>query len=260
MRKPITYVNVALLILAVWMAFGIRATWRQNHARYRLLAAPSAPPSQGGTSASGAETGAAPFAPVNYSELVTQSLFSPDRNNEQPVTKVEKKPPPPVPYVIGTLNLGGGMVALMADQKQASQGVFRRYKKGDEIGGYRVVDIAEHQVVIEFEGQKTTMDVYESAESARGSAGAAYQAPSTTAAPAAGPQVVNAVPAGGTTASSEAAGTPASGSGPAAAPANVNPLGQATFTVEGNRKKYTRGTPWGVQTWYEELPPAPRPQ
>lgn len=255
MRRPITYLNIGLLLVAVWMAGQVRTTWRRNHARYAALAAtrPAAPPA-----GKAAGPGAAPQpAAADYSEVVSRNLFTPERNNEQPVAGLERRPPPPVPYVVGTVRLGSGMVALMADQKQAAQGSFRRVKLGEEIGGYRLAAIAEHQVVIEYEGQKTTIDVYESAQSVRGIAGGGMQMPEVTApsSPPA-PAVTTAVPGTAAAPFPASSATPmggsAAGAPPAPAGAVVDPF--ITRTVEGSRVKVVRQTPFGPQVWYEELP------
>jgi len=257
MRKPITYLNVALLLLSVWLAANIRVNWGRNHTRYALFAASTT----GGSRAAEARavaSGATP-APAGYTDVVTQNLFSSDRNNEQPASKAQKKPPPPVPVVIGTVSLASGLVALMADREQAARGTFRRVKVGDEIGGYRVVQIAEHKVVIEFEGQKTTIDVYESAELVRAAAGVAQPAPSAAES---APQVVTAVSTG---VAAESAGPQAVANAPAseaAKPGTSIPTGDPyyTITIEGNRRKHTRITPFGNQVWYDEIKPAPKPQ
>ena len=259
MRKPMTYLNLALLALAVWLASAIHDTWRRNHARYEQFGT-SAATAQPAVSKAGMPGLVSATGPVSYSELLAQNLFSPDRNNEQSLPNASKTPLS-LPLVIGTVNLGSGPVALMAEPQQAKQGTFRRLKVGDEISGYRVAEIAEHQVVIEFEGQKTTIDVYESAENVRQAAGRAAVRPARPAGPAA-KQVLTAVPASPAAASSGPAGSSASGAtaAPAAAPATSSPTGNRylTFTIEGNRKKYSRVTPFGVQSWYEELPAAPK--
>ena len=261
MRKPITYLNLALLTLAMWVAAAIHDTWQSNHARYKQFVTSAATPGPGVSKAGMAEAGLA-AVPDSYSVLLTRNLFSPDRNNDQALASVSKVRPP-VPLVIGTLNLGSGPVALMAEPQQARQATFRRLKVGDEIGGYRVAEIAEHQVVIEFEGQKTTIDVYESAENVRQAAGRAAVRPARPAGTAAD-QVLTAVPAAPSASSAGPASTPAPGAAtaPAVAPATGSPTGDRylTVTVEGNRKRYDRVTPFGVQTWYEDLPAAQKTQ
>ena len=148
--------------------------------------------------------------------------------------------------------MGSGLVALMAEQKSAGPGAFRRFRVGDLIGGYRVVEIAEHKVVIEFDGEKKTIDVYESAESVM-PPGLTSGYPTTQAPVATTPQVHTAVPA---------ASTPQPGQPPAALPSGqvfTTSDRWVTYTIEGNRRKYSRQTPFGPQVWYEDNPPAPRP-
>ncbi len=260
MRKPITYLNVVLLLMAVWMAAGIRQTWRQNHARYALAAPPATATAQRASTPATAGLAARPAgvvpASAGYNELVARNLFSPDRNNQQPVERIGQRPPPPLPLVIGTLNLGSGLVALMAENRGAGH---RRLKVGDEIGGYRVVEIAEHKVVVEFQGEQKSLDVYESAEAvappvaAPGSAAEFAPPPASSAVQG---QVHNAVPS---------ASAPAPPTGPASSPAAQAPPGMptsdpyTTYTIEGNRKKYSRRTPFGIQNWYEDIPPGSKP-
>lgn len=260
MRKPIILVNLLLLLLAVWLAAGARSTWRGNHARYARFSAssPAAAPVDKGAGAGPPAADAGRF----FTELVSRNLFSADRNNEQPVVKVEKKAPPPLPYVIGTLDLGSGMVALMAEQKQATQGAFRRLKAGEEIGGYRVAEIAEHKVVVEFEGEKTAIDVYESAASLAGPATTSYTPPSTPGRTE--PQVVNAVTAASAPVS---AGPQASSEPTREADTDYSALfpafkGDPNFKCvpEGGRLKCTYRMAFGTQTWYKDLPPAPKPK
>ncbi len=253
MKKPMTYLNLAMVVAALWLASGIRATWRQNHSRYALFAATAgkSPPVAGAAAGVAAATAAGAAA---FPELVGRNLFSADRNNEQPVVKVEKKPAPPLPVVIGTLNLGSGPIALMAEQKNGAAGAFRRLRLGDEIGGYKIVEIAEHKVVLEFEGDKKNIDVYESADTAARSG----QAPAPAPPPASSPNVISAVPS----AAAPAAGTPqqpaASGNEPV--PGNPTDDPFLTWVIEGNRKKFSRRLPFGVQVWYENLPAGAKPQ
>ena len=248
MRKPIVLLDLILLLVVVGIAAGMRASWQRNQARYAAPAAASPAVTAGGL---GAGTQAPP-ALLDSSELVNRNLFTADRNNDQPVIKVEKKPRPPVPYVIGTLNLGSGMAALTVDQQQGSQGRFRRVQVGGQVGGYQVVEIADHKVVIEFDGERTTIDVYESAAGLPGGAASAAYVPRAASTV---PQVQTAVSLGGTTATSTGAATPAAeAAGEAGAPPAAPP-GMPSVRIEGNYRIYTRATPFGPQTWKEEITP-----
>jgi hypothetical protein len=240
MRKPIVLLNLLLLAAVLGMAAGIRAAWQRNHMRYVVFAAASRPAGGSGFGA-GAQ---APPTLLDYSELVNRNLFSSDRNNVQPVVKKEKKQAPPVPLVIGTMNLGGGMVALMADPRQAASGSFKRVKTGEEIGVYKVIEIAEHKVVVEFDGEKTTLDVYESAASVAGNVAAGYSAP----APAS--QVQTAVAAAAAGSGETAAPVTQAGGSPGAAPTAAEGV-----TIEGNYRVTRRMTPFGMATYRELIVP-----
>lgn len=243
MRKPVTYVNIALLIAAMWLAADTRSGWRGNNARYSQFAAPVPAVSPAAVPTAGAN----PAGAMSYAEVADRNLFAQDRNNNQP--SVEKKPAPPLPLAIGTLNLGSGMIALMADQKMAAEHSFRRVKEGDEIGGWRVAEIAEHKVVVDFEGERKTIDVYESAASAVAAA-PAYTPPAASA----GPRVFNATqPATAATPPAGASAGAAASSAPGTAlPQDPNDPFK-TCVVEGNRIKCTRRTAFGAQIWYEQL-------
>ncbi len=250
MRKPIVLLNVVLLLLVVALAAGIRVDWRRNHGRYTRL------PAWPGTAAAAATTGAtgAPARLLDSSEFVNRNLFSVDRNNVQPVIKREKRQAPPLPVVSGTMNLGSGMIALMAEPSKAASGSFRRVKAGDEVGGYKIAEIAEHKVVLEFEGEKSTVDVYESAASIGPAAVAGSSAP----APSSQVQTVGTSPT--TTADSSAPGSsPAIGgiiqNGGAMIAAPSNPEG---VTIEGDYRVTRKWTAFGMMTYREPIAPQPK--
>ena len=245
MRRPIVLLDLILLLVIVGLTAGIRAAWQRNHARYAVPAASSRAVTMAGLGA-GTQP---PLALLDYGELVNRNLFSPDRNNVQPVVKKEKRQGPPLPVVIGTMNLGSGMVALMVDPKQAASGSFKRVKSGDEIGGYKVIQIAEHKVVVEFDGEETTLDVYESAASVS-AAGGGYSAPAP------GSQVQTAVSAAGATAAG-AAGAPGEGGGVIQSGGSLiaAPTMPEGVTIEGNYRVIRKMTAFGMMTYREPITP-----
>jgi len=243
MRKPIVLLNLLLLAAVLGMAAGVRAAWQRNHARYAAPAASSPAVTAAGL-ARGAQ--AAP-ALLDSSELVNRNLFTPDRNNVQPLVKKEKRQGPPLPVVIGTMNLGSGMVALIIDPKQAASGSFKRVKSGEEIAGYKVIEIAAHKVMVEFDGEQTTLDVYESAASVSAAGGAGYSAPAP------GSQVQTAVAATGAT----AAGAPGEGGGVIQSGGSLiaAPTMPEGVTIEGNYRVTRKMTAFGLMTFREPITP-----
>ena len=137
----------------------------------------------------------------------------------------------------------------MAEAAQAQSRRFRRVKTGEQFGPFTVVEIRDEAVVLELDGKKTTLNVYQSANSV--ARAEARSAPAT----AANAPVV------------ETAGSPAGGAAAApAAPAQESSAVPPTvptvapgvdrylkMTIEGNRRRYERQTPFGPQVWYEEI-------
>jgi hypothetical protein len=246
MRRPIVLLDLILLLAIVGLTAGIRAAWQRNHARYAVPAASSRAVTMAGLGA-GTQP---PLALLDYGELVNRNLFSPDRNNVQPVVKKEKRQGPPLPVVIGTMNLGSGMVALMVDPKQAASGSFKRVKTGDEVGGYKVIQIAAHKVVVESDGEQTTLDVYESTANV-GAGGAGYSAPAP------GSQVQTAVAATGATAAGAAADAPGEGGGVIQSGGSLiaAPTMPEGVTIEGNYRVIRKMTAFGMMTYREPITP-----
>lgn len=235
-RRQLIVLYISLSVISVLLAWRLASEWKRANLRYakarRTAVAANAylPPSS-----------APPAVPALAVDVVAKNLFSPDRNNE--VAQDEKpQPAPPAPVVFGTINLGDRYEALMGERGQAARPGFRRLKNGEQISGYTIMEIRDDKVVIDFRGQKTTLDVYESANSVpRGNTGTNL---------AAGP-VVESVGA------RSPQPTPAQSSSTTSAPSSAAqpaPSSGTTSTVEGNRRRMERQTPFGPQVWYEEIP------
>jgi hypothetical protein len=224
------------------LAWRVGTEWRQANLRYAALAGPVEPGASGLPVAAREE-------PLAVEEIAANNLFSSDRNNE--VAEPESKPagpPPPRPIVLGTLKLGENYEALMSESESSRSGV-RRVKQGDQVGEYRVVEIRGESVLVEYEGQTTRLNIYQSARTV------AQQGTRTTpTARPTGPVVVET----GSASQPAAARTPAETQPSAPRPAGREvedpnaPPGTRAF-IEGNRRRVERQTPFGVQTWYEPL-------
>lgn len=178
-------------------------------------------------------------APPAIADITAKNLFSPDRNND--TAQDDSKPAPPVPVVFGTMNLGGKYEALMAERGQTR--AFRRLKNGEQMAGYTILEINDEKVVVDYQGRKTTIDVYQSANSVpRNDARTATVAsPVVESAGAPPPPPPSAAPA--------ASARPAT-SGSAS---QIPPGRDVRVTVEGNRRRMERNTPFGPQVWYEDI-------
>jgi hypothetical protein len=195
--------------------------------------------------ASAASTGSGGAAQTagteDWSVIVNRNLFSPERSNQPPEDKQAKAPE--LPLLFGTMNLGSGWFALMAPGDQASP-ASKKVLPGEEIGGYKLVSIANSQAVVEWGEKKFTIDVSESARrvpriidktaSARVDRPAA--APSPASAGAASARVTSVAP------------TSAAAYYPPGADADT-PVG----TVVGGRRKILVQTPYGPQVQWQPV-------
>lgn len=230
-----------------WQAFRTRTHW--------VYAVPAPEPAEG------AAVPSAATAAQSFAEIVERNLFHPDRTSAGPQEEAGAAEPP---VLYGTMNLGTRWFALMAPAEQADTGVFKRVYPGEEIGGYKLVDIRGAEVVVE-SGEKTlTLNV---AESSRRVARSLEKTPAARPpAPAAPGPTGGAPPASAVTTAAPVATPsrtatderrkfgPAGYNAPPGAPADA-PAG----TVFGGRRKVVRRTPFGDQVWWEEIE-KPKPQ
>lgn len=242
-RRQLILLHTGLGLAAVLLGWRLVAEWRHaNQLRYAAAARPRVP------SATALGVSSLSQTPTATGEIVAQNLFFPDRNSEL-VQPAKPKTAPPLPVVFGTLNLGQHYEALMAEAATGAPGgsrAFRRVKTGERLGDYIIVEIRDNQVVIEFEGEKTTLDVYQSANS--------VPRPSSSAREAAAPVVQT---AGSTPPQSSPSSQPPPQSAPPATSSEsatgAQPDPYTRVTIEGNRRKVERQTPFGTQVWYEEI-------
>jgi len=236
---------VALSVLNIvlgWYLEQLRKDYR-NRTRW-IYAGPAA------STTSASTRGPAPTAGIqDWSEIVNRNLFTPERSNKPPEEKQAKAPE--LPLLFGTMNLGSGWFALMVPGDQTSA-ASKKVLPGEEIGGYKLVSIANSQVVVEWGEKKFTIDVSESARrvprvidrtaSARADRGVA--AASVTSA---GVSSARLTSVGPTSASSE-------GRKPAVnyTPPGADPDAPAGTIVAG-RRKVVVPTPFGPQVQWEEV-------
>jgi hypothetical protein len=231
--------NTVLAGFAILMAVRLAGDWKGGNERFTRLAERSR------------AAGALPIVPVAQlaraatGALVAKNLFTPDRNNDRPQeTRVQSQPP--LPIVIGTMRLGGTYEALMAEAGAPGANRFRRVQQGEQVGPYTVAEIRDEAVVVEFQGQKSSINVYQSAQSV---ARAAPPLPATAPSPAASP-VVESSGSAPAAAAALPSGTTQASSAPSAGVAT--PL-EVKVTIEGNRKRFERYTAFGPQVWYEDI-------
>ncbi|MBI4459149.1 MAG: hypothetical protein HY648_03695 [Acidobacteria bacterium] len=237
-RRQRIILQGVLAVAAVWMGWRLAAEWGQANLRYAALA--QAKGETAGPLAANLPNNSLPSA----QEIVAQNLFSPDRNND--LAQEEKATPrPPVPTVFGTMKLGADYEALLAEGGPRAGSGFQRVKQGEKFAGYTVVEIRDEKVELEYGGEKTTVDVYQSANSVpRAAAPAAPAAPTVE-------KTSSLPPPTPAPAASQAAPTPAANAGVPISEPSADP--NVKITIEGNRRRYEIQTPFGTMIRYEDI-------
>ncbi len=242
---------IALLgLIALNLGFGwvLSHRWKDYRSRTAwVYAQASAAPRQAG----GDRPQRMSVAAQNFADIVSRTIFRPDRTNEP---SAESAKPPELPLLYGTMNLGDGKFAMMAPGDQPN-GLSKPVHPGEEIGGFKLVSLADSQVVVGWGEKQFTVSVWESARkvpriveksapparSAESSAPNAGSRTATTAAPAAGAPVV----VGGSQPKTGFAGFNA----PPGAPPDA-PVG----TVIAGKRKVARPNFIGQTTyWWEDV-------
>lgn len=239
-RQQLTLLYGFLFAVSVLLAWRLISEWKLANQRYGRVFRPNMqtasyfPPN----------SAQHPMPPV--AEIVAKNLFSSDRNNQVADTS-SSQPPPPLPIVYGTVNLGGSFEALMAERGQSARPSFRRIKRGEQLAGYTVVDVNDEKVVVEFLGRKTTIDVYQSANSVPHGEARSVAAASPGADNGGGILPPQPQP--------QASSIAAPGSTPAASKTTnpSSPDSGIRVTIEGNRRRMERSSPFGPQVWYEDI-------
>lgn len=177
-------------------------------------------------------------------EVVSSNPFSPDRSSViEQAAPVAAGPPPQLPVVVGTMRLGANYEALMAESAQTASTSFKQVKTGAVVGGYTVAEIRDDEVVVELNGERTTINVYLS------SSGVARSTART---------LVPTVPSApkvetSSTLSSSSPGQSVAASSAASSAQLPSPDPTLKITIEGNRRRYERTTMFGPQIWYEDI-------
>jgi len=152
-RREQIIVLLGLLALNGGLAWLLSHYWRDYHTRVQWIYARR--PSEAEAAS------ASPRVPAGetYTAIVDHNLFRPDRANVGPA---EAPKMPDLPLLYGTMNLGAGTFAMMATADQTN-GTSKPVHVGEEIGGFKLVSIADSQVVVGWGEKRFTVNVWESA-------------------------------------------------------------------------------------------------
>lgn len=245
MRRKLLIANVVLLALAAGGLWKFRADYRRALERYRLLqyTVPSGPAHGGAPQFASAP----PVQPAAYLDAAEKFLFHQDRNPNVAVEAPKPRPRPTLPVLYGVMRLGGDPIAIMSVGSNTGQ---KKVRLGDSIGEFKLLAAAGDQITLEWEGQKIEAQVSDvlvkpAADNAAGG-GAAAAAPAGPA----GANVINPNAASGR--GEYIIGAPMQGSSGTVYSSPAGDTAPAGTVYQGKRK-VVRQTPFGTQSWWEDV-------
>ena len=237
MRRKLLVVNLALIALAGAGVWRFRTDYWGAMGRYRVLHPAPAPPVK---TAAAEPPSPGPIQPASYLDAAGRVLFSPDRNPTVVVETPKVKPRPALPQLYGVMNLGEGPIAIMAASPQAAH---KTVHVGETIGEYKLVSAAGDEITLEWDGQSIHAQISDVLVRPSDAPQAGPAAPAAAASP-----VVN------------NAGRPGEYAiGPATQGQNgtiyQSPQNDTApdGTIYQGKKKVVRQTPFGTQSWWEDV-------
>jgi hypothetical protein len=241
------WLNFGLVVLLGWAIWQLRQQWQSAQAHQTQVLQKKVP-----TPAVPAPLAAVKPSPVTaagYSEIAEKMLFSKDRNPTVILPPVEIKPPkpmPPLPILYGVMGLPSGPVALLSEAAgKGSKG----YRKGENVGEFKITDLSTKQITLQWEDKTITKDINDMLDRSNGPAAASAASNAAPAPAAAGPassSVTNIAPPSGKM------GTPGvqmTADIRACQPGDTTPSGAV---VDGMRKVST-ATPFGTVCHWETI-------
>ncbi|MCZ2148270.1 MAG: hypothetical protein LC126_10880 [Bryobacterales bacterium] len=148
MRKKLWTLNLVLVVSLGLLGRQLRQEWQAARERERTMLSqvvkPAPPPPVTPQPAPGA------LQAAGYLDVAQQMLFSKDRNPNVVVEQAAPKPVPAFPKFYGVMNLGDGLTAILND----GPGRQRPFKAGDKVGEFKLAEIGNDALTLEWEDKK----------------------------------------------------------------------------------------------------------
>jgi hypothetical protein len=246
MRRRLVLINLVLFAATGFGLWRFRTDYRLANERYRILkpAAPAkvTPPAPARP--------AGPVQPGSYLDAAARYLFSPDRNPTVVVEAPKVKPRPALPQLYGVMDIGEGPVALMSTKGEERH---RPVRIGETIGEFKLLAAGPDRITLEWDGQAIEAQASdllprprpEPAQGAARTPGASAPRPSGGGSSA---TVLNPNAKGGEFVIGPAM-QGATGTIYSSPPGDTAPHG----TVHQGKRKVVRQTPFGQQSWWEDV-------
>jgi hypothetical protein len=152
MKHRLLVLNLALACAVTYAGFLWRAQWREAKAReaaIRSRRVPTAPP----PAVTPLPT-PPPMLASGYADIAQKMLFDKSRNPEVVIEPPPPPPPPPpmppLPVFHGVMKLPGEPATVFLSQ---AGGTHQAMHPGDSIGQFKLVDVSNQEVVLEWQGK-----------------------------------------------------------------------------------------------------------
>jgi hypothetical protein len=144
MRRPLI-INVVLAAMVVSLAVWLHNDWIIFDAQHQPAAIqplPESLPKLGTTATGNASAG------VDWTEIPSHNPFSFDRNDIAVLEPAAApKPPGTKPILFGTIDLGSGLIAMVANGQPGNRN-YKPMKVGEVIDGWTITRILDKSIVI----------------------------------------------------------------------------------------------------------------
>ena len=238
MRKKLILADLGLAGLALLLGLQLKGQWKE-YQRQNNLALLNPASGQGiSKSEPRVSTGVA-----NYSAIVDNHLFTPDRSSvipEEPASNTPAKPLGPKPVLMGIMGFSQDQYAWMVSADPKESKAYRQLKIGDSFGEYTLTKIMDQSVLMLARGEESEIRLNDPAKLVARD----YTPPAT--ASSSEKQVLN---VGSQGQGAAAANPKANATSPTELPRGAFPPG----AIVGGRKKVLIQTPFGPQEIWQDV-------
>ena len=172
MKRKLWLLNLALLIVLLFLGHTLLQHWRDAHAREQKIVSETTRPAPPPNIPS--RPMVQKLQPTSYADVAMKVLFSKDRSPDViPDPPKPPPPPPPVPpFPVAHGVMIWGDVPPTVILSNGANGEQQTYRVGDKVGEFEIASITDRQVVFAWDGRKFAKDIsdLEAPETASGSA------------------------------------------------------------------------------------------
>lgn len=162
MKQRLVLLNLLLLALVSLAAWQLRERWLAARAEENRILSEQAKPARLAPVTPPQPT--PPVTAANYMEVVSHTLFSPDRNpDEIPAPPPPKPVMPALPFTQGMMTIEGRTIVIMSLKSGEKP---HGYSPGDKVGEFQFVSVQGNVLTFDWNGEKVSRRMEEMKEKA----------------------------------------------------------------------------------------------